>query len=134
MVRDCLPCAENGKIPGYIYAVFILMTAAQSLKIYEILNRQFGKPDEARQVVEAIEAVVSEKVDEGNRRYEALLHKDMEILRLEAKETAQTLRTEMQTLRTEMKEQKSELIKWMFIFWIGQIAATIGIILLFVRK
>lgn len=111
-----------------------LMTAAQSLKIYEILNRQFGKPDEARQVVGAIEAVVSEKVDEGNKRYETLFHKDLEIVRLEAKETAQTLRTEMQSLRTEMKEMKSEMIKWMFIFWIGQIAATIGIILLFVKK
>lgn len=33
-------------------------------------------------------------------------------------------------LRAEMKEQKSEIIKWMFIFWIGQIGATIGIILI----
>ena len=78
-------------------------------------------------MVEAIEAVVSEKIKEGNKRYETLLHKDLEIVRLEARETAQTL-------HTEMKELKSEMIKWMFIFWVGQIAATIGIILLFIRK
>ena len=27
-------------------------------------------------------------------------------------------------LRAEMKEQKFDIIKWMFIFWIGQIMAT----------
>ena len=116
---------------GYIYATLSTMTAAQSLKIYKILNRQFGKPDEARQVVEAIEAIVNEKIEEGNKHYEALLHKDIDILRSELGE--KITRSEG-SLRSEMKEQKSELIKWMFIFWVGQIAATVGIILLFVRK
>lgn len=29
---------------------------------------------------------------------------------------------------------KAELIKWMFIFWIGQVAVTFGFILLFLKK
>ncbi|SFA47505.1 hypothetical protein SAMN04488511_106243 [Pedobacter suwonensis] len=29
---------------------------------------------------------------------------------------------------------KAEIIKWMFIFWIGQIAATVGIILTYLKK
>lgn len=37
-------------------------------------------------------------------------------------------------LRIEMKEQKSELIKWMFIFWIGQLGATMAIIVLFIKR
>jgi hypothetical protein len=27
-----------------------------------------------------------------------------------------------------MQNQKSDIIKWMFIFWIGQIAVTLGIV------
>ena len=35
---------------------------------------------------------------------------------------------------TKIAESKSELIKWMFIFWIGQMTITTGIILLFVKN
>lgn len=31
-------------------------------------------------------------------------------------------------LKIEMKEQKSEIIKWMFLFWIGQIGVTLAIV------
>lgn len=37
-------------------------------------------------------------------------------------------------LRVEVREQKADTIKWMFIFWIGQIGATIGVITLFLKK
>jgi hypothetical protein len=33
-----------------------------------------------------------------------------------------------------LAETKAELIKWMFLFWIGQLAATFGFILLFLKK
>jgi len=38
------------------------------------------------------------------------------------------------TLNTQIAESKSELIKWMFIFWAGQMTITVGIILLFVKN
>jgi hypothetical protein len=42
------------------------------------------------------------------------------------------LRAEIQTsaagLRTEMAQFKAEIIKWMFLFWIGQTAATAALI------
>lgn len=37
-------------------------------------------------------------------------------------------------LKVEMKEQKSEIIKWMFIFWASQIAATIGFIMMYIKQ
>jgi hypothetical protein len=37
-------------------------------------------------------------------------------------------------LTKEIAEVKSEVIKWMFIFWIGQVAVTFGFILLFLKK
>lgn len=33
-------------------------------------------------------------------------------------------------LKIEIKEQKSEIIKWMFLFWIGQIGVTLAIVFL----
>ena len=37
-------------------------------------------------------------------------------------------------IKTEIAVAKTEMIKWMFIFWIGQIGATFGFILLFLKK
>ncbi len=37
-------------------------------------------------------------------------------------------------IKTEIAIAKTEMIKWMFIFWIGQIGAAFGFILLFLKK
>jgi DNA polymerase III delta prime subunit len=37
-------------------------------------------------------------------------------------------------LLDKMGESRAETIKWMFIFWIGQVAAVLAIVLLFVKK
>jgi hypothetical protein len=34
----------------------------------------------------------------------------------------------------DLSEVKADIIKWMFIFWIGQLAATFGLVLLFLKK
>ena len=47
------------------------------------------------------------------------------------KEDVITLKGE---LKTEMATIKSEMIKWMFIFWVGQMVGTFGFILLFLKK
>lgn len=36
-------------------------------------------------------------------------------------------------VRKEIAEAKADMIKWMFIFWIGQLAATAGIIFAFLN-
>jgi hypothetical protein len=37
-------------------------------------------------------------------------------------------------LSKEMGKFKADSLKWMFIFWVGQAATTIGIIMLFLKK
>jgi hypothetical protein len=53
-------------------------------------------------------------------------------------EEASKLRAEIDHLRGEMVERiesvRSELIKWMFVFWVGQIGAIVGILFAFFRK
>jgi hypothetical protein len=50
--------------------------------------------------------------------------------------TIKTLATkdDIADVRKEISEAKTETIKWMFIFWIGQVGATLGILLLFLKK
>jgi len=37
-------------------------------------------------------------------------------------------------LRTELHQSRADLIKWMFIFWIGQIGMILGILFAFFKK
>jgi hypothetical protein len=50
--------------------------------------------------------------------------------------TIKTLATkdDIADVRKEISEAKAETIKWMFIFWIGQVGATLGILLIFLKK
>jgi len=50
--------------------------------------------------------------------------------------TIKTLATkdDIANVRREIGEVKADMIKWMFIFWIGQVAAMLGILLLFLKK
>lgn len=110
------------------------MTATQSLKIYELLNAQFQQPDKARALTEAIEAVIDMKVAEGNKTYEALLHKDLEILRkdLDVKLTNLELK-----LSGDTNSLRSELLKTIYIVGLVQFLAIVGSVLaivLFVMK
>jgi hypothetical protein len=36
--------------------------------------------------------------------------------------------------KEDLSNTKAEIVKWMFIFWVGQLVATFGFILLFLRK
>lgn len=37
-------------------------------------------------------------------------------------------------LLSKISESKVDMIKWMFIFWVGQVIATFGFILLFLKN
>ena len=87
-------------------------------KLYQIVQRYFNKKEDAQAFVSEIKCIIE-------TRFSA--EKD----RLATKED---LVREVGGLKVEMKEQKSDMIKWMFIFWIGQIAATLSIVLLSIKK
>ncbi|MDB5009830.1 MAG: hypothetical protein JWQ06_619 [Mucilaginibacter sp.] len=50
--------------------------------------------------------------------------------------TIKTLATkdDSASVHKEIADSKSETVKWMFIFWIGQVCATIVIVMLFLKK
>ena len=101
------------------------MTAAQTLRLFEILNAQFGQPEAARQVVEAFEAVIDEKVEQKTTGFERSFNKDIESLRQEMRMTFAT-KDEVTKLDVKLSETKAEILRWMIVlfmpFYVGMIA------------
>lgn len=90
------------------------MTATQFLNLYNIAFKYFKNEADATSFIKEIEFVVDNKFE---IQKETLASKD-----------------DIYKLDTKISETKSEIIKWMFIFWAGQLAATFGFILLFLNK
>ena len=77
-----------------------------TLKIYEILEEAKIEDKQARAITMAIERALEDKAAEQSQV-------------LATKEDVGRLREE---LKVQMAESKSEMVRWMFIFWLGQIA------------
>jgi glycerol-3-phosphate dehydrogenase len=65
---------------------------------------------------------------------------DRRITEVEAKldhritDEAAKVSVDLAKVRTEMAEHKADLLRWMFIFWVGQVGALLGILFAFFRK
>jgi len=81
-------------------------------QIPSILEAASIEPPKARAIAESIEVPLRENESDLTKT-------------LMTKEDGADLRAE---LRTEMANFKAEIIKWMFLFWIGQMAATAAIV------
>lgn len=89
------------------------LEAKETARLYRLLSEKLGND-----TAEAIFKYIDNKTE---RSVEA---------------TIKTLATrdDLIQIRKEIGEAKADTLKWMFIFWIGQIGATLAIILLFVKK
>ena len=72
-------------------------------------------------VPKAITGVVEKSLEEYKEN-----EKDFLVTKIEFKEATAELRKEMANLR-------AELIKWMFIFWVGQVGVITGILFAFFK-
>ncbi len=76
------------------------MVALSSIEMYNILKGKLGE-NEAKALTEYVENKVERSIE-----------KEKDIL----------------ATKIDLAETKSDIVKWMFIFWIGQIAVTLGIV------
>ncbi len=75
------------------------MTATQSLNLYNISLKYFKNEADASSFVKEIEVVVDNKFD---------------------------TQKDLLATKVDLAEVKSDIIKWMFVFWASSIIATIG--------
>ncbi len=87
------------------------------IKLYELLKARIGY-----QEAEAFVQILEKKVDDKFTDAKQTLATKEDIAKFEGR------------LETKIAESKVDIIKWMFIFWIGQLAAIIGIVKLFFVK
>jgi len=64
-------------------------------------------------------------------RYERRLVQEISGLRVEMR---QQMHEGFAAVRKEMSELRADLLKWSFAFWIGQFAATIGLLALMLSR
>ena len=76
------------------------------IELYEILKTKLGEK-EAKTLVEYIEAKVDKKLDEKQN---------------------------ILATKVDLANMKADIIQWMFLFWIGQLASLTAILQMFFRK
>ena len=89
------------------------MIITTDIQLFKILKERLGEKE-----AEALVDFVDNKLKENN---------DVNSKILATKE-------DIAVTRTLIADTKAELIKWMFIFWVGQVAVTFGFILLFLKR
>lgn len=82
------------------------MSVVSITKLYELLSGKMGK-----ETAESLTSFIEEKIKQDIENKTMIL-----------------------ATKEDVANAKAETIKWMFIFWIGQVIATFGFILLFLKK
>lgn len=113
-------------------------TPGLSIKLYDLFRKELNLPEnKAQEAVQIISETIRESHTGKHEQTLELVHRDTQSLKeyIDTKfATKDDLNSNTGQLRKELGETKADLIKWMFIFWIGQVAATFGFILLFLKK
>ncbi|MFH1958614.1 MAG: hypothetical protein ABIJ15_09100 [bacterium] len=100
------------------------MAYANTLKVFEVLRPAFDEK-QATKIAEAVETAL--ETNNSALFSEVATKGDLAELKAATKE-------DLANLRIEMREMKAELIKWMFIFWIGQFASITAVLFLFFKR
>jgi len=115
-----------------------------SLKTYETLKAGELSDTQAHAITEAI----GSGLDDNNTRQAEILAAKDEVGRMESQaiQMEATLKqemtrmesalhldmarldTNMARLETRFADTKSEMLRWMFVFWVGQVAATVAMV------
>lgn len=103
---------------------------ALSIKLYDLFRKDLNLPEsKAQEAVQIINETVKEQNAGKQEHTVELFHKDMQSLKeyidLKFNETDKRFAS-----KEDLANTKADVIKWMFIFWIGQIAATLAIVFL----
>ena len=87
------------------------------IQLFQILKQKMGE-----QEAEALVTFVDHKIKENNEFNLSILATKADIHDLKG------------NLEVKIADSKAEMIKWMFIFWIGQVAVTVGFLVVYLKK
>ncbi len=96
------------------------LEAKETARLYKLLTEKLGSD-----TTEAMFKYIDNKTE---RSVEAT------IKTLATKDDIANVKDEIANVRKEIGDSKTDTIKWMFIFWIGQVGATLAMVFLFIKK
>ena len=108
---------------------------AETLDVFKIFEKTHGE-DQAKKIIsyfENADTIAIEREVSGKTSILAT-KEDLLASRKDITSLKEDLAKETGALKADIANSKAEMIKWMFIFWIGQIAATFGFIILYLKK
>ena len=82
-------------------------------KLYDLVSIRLGK-----ETAENLTTFIEEKIK----------------CEVDTKASILATKEDLGSTNTKIESCKAEVIKWMFIFWVGQLIAMFGFILLFIKK
>ena len=103
------------------------MAIVNTLKIYEVLKEKV--PEEQAKVITKVIENSFEEYRENQKEFLVTKEdttKNVGGLELKIEQLRAELKQDNAKLENKISETKAEIIKWMFIFWIGQFAAIVG--------
>jgi len=90
--------------------------------LIELLNRVSAREDVLTFVEEKFERRLSEEMAKINQR-----------ITNEVAKINQRISEEIHQVRAEIHRMRADIIKWMFIFWVGQIGVIVGLLIAFLK-
>ena len=96
------------------------LEAKETARLYKLLSEKLGSD-----TAEAMFKYIDNKTE---RSVEATIQS------LATKEDIASVRDEIAKSKYDLRKDIGDSIKWMFIFWVGQIGATLAIVFLFFKK
>jgi hypothetical protein len=100
-------------------------------RLYDLLSAKVGK-DTAETLTTYIEEKIKDQFADNTKILAT--KEDIALVKEELAIVKEELKEEIGHIRVNAAMDKAEIIKWMFIFWVGQVAVTFGFILLFLKK
>ena len=94
-----------------------------TIDLYQILRSKLGEK-EAKALVEFVELKVQVNLKEEMNSFAT--SDDIRNLRGE-------MHTEIHNLEVKIEKMRADLIKWMFVFWMGQISVTVALVVLVLK-
>ena len=105
------------------------------IQLFQILKDKVGEQG-AKTITEFIETKVEKHFD--IKKDVLATKQDISDLKIEISNVRNELKLEIADSRTELRSEiansKSDIIKWMFFFWIGQVASVIAIVEFLIKK
>lgn len=97
-----------------------------TIDLYQILRTRIGEK-EAKALVEFVELKVQVKLKEEMNSFAT----SGDVISLKGE--IANVRDELHQVELKIEKVRSDLIKWMFVFWMGQVSVTVALVMLLMK-